>query len=292
LGRGRALSEEQPNARPIADSGATPRASHPIALSNSLPPRLASALPPPGRRRERLRQRVPRVLIQALAVYSGILVSLIFAAVSIGSKNSTTRAILFMAAGLAVLWILIGGLLTLRFRDRIRAWLLEVHLGWAWKFFLLATALALIEEAITTTMTNLAPEFGSQIGVAFITASNNYLIVIAFSSVVVFVPEFAGWTLLLRRYSFTPNEVFLLYGFLGTTMEASLNPTALILGFWFFVYGLMVYLPAYSLPDRPQARTPRWFHYVLAYLVPLACAIPVVIADTYLAHLLGIHLWR
>jgi hypothetical protein len=241
--------------------------------------------------RESLRAKIPRVLILALAVYSAIIVSLIFAAVTIGSHDSRTRAILLMAAGLAILWVLIGGLLTLRFRDRVRHWLLGVRLGWGWKFFLLATSLSLIEEAITTAMTNLAPEFGSRIGVAYITASNNYLIVIAFSSVVVLVPEFAGWVLLLRRYAFTPNEVFLLYGFLGTTMEASLNPTALILGFWFFVYGLMVYLPAYTLPERPQARPPRWYHYVLAYFVPLACALPVVFADTTLAHLLGIHLW-
>jgi hypothetical protein len=243
-------------------------------------------------RRESLREKLPRVLIKALAVYSAIVVSLIFAAVIIGSHDPRTRAILLMAAGLAILWVLTGGLLTLRFRDGVRHWLLRIHLGWGWKFFLFATILALIEEAITTTMTNLAPEFGSQIGVAYITASNNYLIVIAFSSVVILVPEFAGWVLLLRRYSFTPNEVFLLYGFLGTTMEATLTPTALILGFWFFVYGLMVYLPAYSLPERPNALTPRWYHYVLAYFVPLGCALPVAGADTLLAHLLGIHLWR
>jgi len=242
--------------------------------------------PPPT-----LRERIPRLLIKLLAVYSSIIFSLILATVLVGSHDPKTRAILLMAAGLVVLWVFIGGFLTLRFRDRIRNRLLRVHLGWGWVFFLFATALALTEEAITTTMTNLAPEFGSRVGVAYITASNNYLIVIAFSSVVVFVPEFAGWVLLLRRYAFTPNEVFLLYGFLGTTMEASLNPTALILGIWFFVYGLMVYLPAYSLPQRLGTIPPRWFHYVLAYFVPLACALPVVGADTLLAHWLGIHLW-
>lgn len=263
------------------------------AVTDPQPPRgqRDGSLPGTTSPREPLRERIPRLLIKALAVYSAIVVSLIFAAVILGSHDSRTRAILLMAAGLAILWVLIGGLLTLRYRDRVRRWILGIHLGWGWKFFLLATALSLTEEAITTTMTNLAPEFGSQIGVAYITASNNYLIVIAFSSVVVFVPEFAGWVLLLGRYSFSPNEVFLLYGFLGTTMEASLNPTALILGFWFFVYGLMVYLPAYTLQTRPRARTPRWYHYVLAYFVPLACAIPVVVADTTLAHVIGIHLW-
>jgi hypothetical protein len=246
------------------------------------------AVPP---RKETLREKVPRVLIKLLAIYTAIVVPLIVTVVLLGSHDSRARAIILMAAGLVVLWVLIGGLITLRFRDRIRSRLLRIPLRWEWMFLLLATALSLIEEAITTTMTNLAPEFGSQLGVAFITASNNYLIVIAFSSVVVFVPEFAGWVLLLRRYAFTPNEVFLLYGFLGTTMEATLNPTALIAGFWFFVYGLMVYLPAYSLPQRPEVVRPRWYHYILAYFVPLACALPVVGADTLLAHWLSIHLW-
>jgi hypothetical protein len=238
-----------------------------------------------------LRERIPRALIQFLAVYSGVVFSLIVALVLIGSHDPRARAIILMAVGLVVFWVLIGGLITLRYRDRIRGRLLRFPLRWEWTFFLVATGLALIEEAVTTSMTNLAPEFGSQIGVAYITASNNYLIVISFSSVVVFVPEFAGWVLLLRRYAFSPNEVFLLYGFLGTTMEASLNPTALIAGFWFFVYGLMVYLPAYAVPARTHAIRPRWFHYVLAYFVPLACALPVVGADTLLARALGIHLW-
>ncbi|HXQ78834.1 MAG: hypothetical protein WB788_01015 [Thermoplasmata archaeon] len=256
------------------------------------PDRTANSVAPTTRTRaENARERIPRVLIKLLAVYSAIFVSFIVAVVLIGSHDPRARAIILMAAGLVVLWVLLGGLITLRFRDRIRLRLLRIPLRWEWTFFLLATALALIEEAITTTMTNLAPEFGSQIGMAYITASNNYLIVIAFSSVVVFVPEFAGWVLLLRRYSFTPNEVFLLYGFLGTTMEASLSPTAFISGFWFFVYGLMVFLPAYSLPTRARAVPPRWFHYVLAYFLPLACALPVIGADTLLAHALGIHLW-
>jgi hypothetical protein len=242
-------------------------------------------------RSEALRDRIPRLLIKLLAIYTSIVVPIVAAVVLVGSHDPRARAIILMALGLVLCWVLIGGLATLRYRDRLRAWLLPVRLGWGWKFLLLATALALVEEAITTTMTNLAPEFGSQIGAAYITASNNYLVVVAFSSVVVFVPEFVGWVLLLRRYAFSANEVFLLYGLLGTTMEATLNPTALIAGFWFFVYGLMLYLPAYTVPARPDARRPRWFHYILAYFVPLLFALPVVGADVLLAHRLGIHLW-
>lgn len=238
------------------------------------------------------RRKVERFLIIIIAAYTAVVVSLVFTVGIIGSRSSRDRAVLLMAAGLILIWVILGGLLTLRYRNSVRNFVLHSPIDWKWKFLMMATALALIEEAITTTMTNLAPQFGSKVGVAFITASNNYLVVIAFSSVVVFVPEFAGWMLLLKRYSFTPAEVFLMYGLLGTTMEATINPTSLYAGFWFFVYGLMVYLPAYSLPEREGTIAPRWYHYILAYFVPLACALPVVAADTLLAHLLGIHLWH
>jgi hypothetical protein len=246
------------------------------------------AVPAP---REPWRTRVPRLLIRALAIYTGVFVAFLATAVLIGSHSSRDRAILLMAVGLVLLWIVVGGSLTYWYRESIRREVLRWPISWPWRFVLMATALALIEEAITTGMTNLAPEFGSQIGVAYITASNNYLIVIAFSSVVVFVPEFVGWMLLLQRWTFTPNEVLLLYGLLGTTMEATLNPSALYAGFWFFVYGLMVYLPAYCVPTERGAVRPRWWHYFLAYFVPLAIALPVAGADSLLGHWLGIHLW-
>lgn len=245
---------------------------------------------PPDERRL-ARERVAARVIRCLAIYSAAVVALIAIVVLLGSRSSRDRAILLMALGLLLLWVALGGVLTLRYRDRVRAWLRSLRIRWEWRFFLLATFFVLLEEAVTTTMTNLAPEFGSQVGVAYITASNNYLLVIGFSSVVVIVPEFAGWVLLLRRYDFTANEVFLRYGLLGTTMEASLDPVALVAGFWFFVYGLMVYLPAYALPRRPEARTPRGYHYLLAYLLPLACALPVVVAVNLLRGILGIHLY-
>jgi hypothetical protein len=139
-------------------------------------------------------------------------------------------------------------------------------------------------------MTNFAPEFGSQIGAAYITASNNYLMPVVFGSAVVLVPWLAGGTSLLSRYSLTPNEVFLFCGFLGLAMELSLNPTALSLVCWSFVYGFLVYLPAHSLLHRPRPRTPKWCQYKLACTVSLACALPVLVADTTLPHLLGVRL--
>jgi hypothetical protein len=239
-----------------------------------------------------VRQRVARLTVKALGVWSAVLLSFVFTANLIGSKDPANRAVILMAMGLILLWVVLGGLLTVRYKAAIRRAVLRVPLDWRWRFVLMATGLAMIEEAITTSMTNLATVFGSTTGQAHITASTNYLIVIAFSSVVVFIPMFVGWMLLLRKWAFSPIEVFLLYGLLGTTSEASLNPTALISGFWFFVYGLMIYLPAYCLPPDRGATRPRWYHYPLTYIVPLACAMPVVVVDVLLARWLGIVLWR
>ncbi len=41
------------------------------------------------------------------------------------------------------------------------------------------------------------------------------------------------------------------------------------IGMWVFVYGLMIYLPACSLPADRGARLPRWWHYPLAVILPL-----------------------
>ncbi len=174
-----------------------------------------------------------------------------------------------MGWGLIVLWVFFGGALMVRFRDPIRVFVARIHVDWGLKFVLFATVLALLEEAITTSMTNLAPVFGVNIGEAYITASTNYLDVVALHSVVMFIPLFVGWAVILWRYRFSAFSVFLLFGLTGTLAEMSFGPQhALEFGMWIFVYGLMVYLPAYCVPAERQARTPRWFHYPLAVVVP------------------------
>jgi hypothetical protein len=62
-------------------------------------------------------------------------------------------------------------------------------------------------------------------------------------------------------------------------------------GFWFFVYGLMVFLPAYSIPPaEPRgARTPKFRHYVLAVVLPLvspAILLPIAPLLRYLYDLM------
>jgi hypothetical protein len=149
--------------------------------------------------------------------------------------------------------------------ERMPSWIAVTHL---WKL-LGATLLAMIEEVITTSMTNLAPLLGVAAGKAYITASANYLDVICFHSVVMFIPLFVGWTWMLSRYRFSPFAVFLLFGLTGTMAEATFGPQHLMeFALWIYVYGLMVYLPAYCIPGERPAREVRWWHYPLAVIVP------------------------
>ena len=78
----------------------------------------------------------------------------------------------------------------------------------------------------------------------------------------------------------------LLFGLTGTFAELSLggfNP-----GLWVFVYGWMVYLPAYSLPPRDGLHSPRLIHRILAVLLPIVFAIPVA-GIIHLIHPISIH---
>ena len=191
-------------------------------------------------------------------------------------SNHRARAVIGMGWGLILLWVFIGGALMYGYREPIRAAVTRVRLDWRLKFVLFATLLALVEEAITTTMTNLAPLFGVKVGEAYITASTNYTDVVAFHSVVVFIPMFVAWAVILWRYSFSPFEVFVLFGLTGTMAEMSFGAQhAREFGLWIFVYGLMVYLPVFCAPVNRQARVPRWWQYPLAVVVPFLF-IPVV----------------
>jgi hypothetical protein len=128
------------------------------------------------------------------------------------------------------------------------------------------------------------------VGAAYITASANYLDVVCRHSVVAFVPMFAGWAVMLRYYDFSPNAVFLLFGLTGVLAELMFGGAQALIGFglWIFVYGLMVYLPAYAVPSDRGARRPRVWHYALAVLLPIGCAIPVALAVRAL-HPVSIH---
>jgi len=185
-----------------------------------------------------------------------------------------------------VVWIFIGGGLMYRMRDRFRAFSLASAWGWKKKFVVGAVFFALIEEAITTTLTNSAPLFGAKVGEAHITASANFFDVVFLHSVIVFVPLFIAWTWVLARYDFRPFSVFILFGLMGVVAEFTfIGPTAFI-GFpmWIFVYGLMIYLPAYALPENRGAKPVRLYHYIVAlpavFLLALPMLIPIVFVVT------------
>jgi len=217
-------------------------------------------------------------IIKALAVYSFCVITAIsFLILASDEADIHQKAIIKMALGLILFWIVIGGTLMYRFREPISHWVRDIPLNWRIKFILFATALALLEEAVTVAMTNLAPVFGSQIGKAFITASASYLHTVLFHSVIVFIPMFIAWSFLLGRYDFNPKQVFLLFGLVGSLAEMSMQPSNIFGGFWFFVYGLMVFLPACSIPpaDLRNAKTPRLRHYISAVILPLVS--PVIL---------------
>ncbi|MHC4557240.1 MAG: hypothetical protein ACYTFW_08705 [Planctomycetota bacterium] len=227
-------------------------------------------------------------LIKALAVYSFCVITAIsFLILSSDEADIHQKAIIKMALGLVLFWIVIGGTLMYLFREPLSRTVQNIPLNWKIKFVLFAIALALLEEAVTVSMTNLAPFFGSKIGEAFITASANYLHTVLFHSVIVFIPMFITWSFLLGRYGFNPNQVFLLFGLVGSLAEMSMQPSNIFGGFWFFVYGLMVFLPACSIPpaDVRGARTPRFRHYVLAVVLPLVSPIILLPAAPLLKYL-------
>ncbi len=221
----------------------------------------------------RTARRLKTTFVLLLGLWLMLTTSLVYAATA---GNKVFRAIISMGLGLIVLWVLVGGGLMYLFRERVKTLVLNIPLHWQVKFVLFATLLAMTEEAIATLMTNLAPWFGVKIGEAYITASADYFDVILHHSVIVFIPWFVAWAWLLKRYDFETFWVFLLTGLNGLFAEAltfgreHLSEFAL----WIFVYGLMVYLPAYTVPSGRGAQPPKLWHGILAFFLPLLVGIP------------------
>lgn len=194
-------------------------------------------------------------------------------------------AIMLMAATLALVWNVIGGTTMYLLRHSARELVPRSPLSPSVTFVLFATALALFEEAVTTILTNLAQTFGNS--QAFITASRNYLEVVCWHSVVVIAPMFVVWAWLLSRYRFSPGSVFLLFGINGVLAEFLIGGPALLMApFWIFIYGLMIFLPAYSYRPGNDARSPHWYHYPGAVVgCLLASAAVALVVNQLSAHL-------
>ncbi|QEH32505.1 hypothetical protein OJF2_09820 [Aquisphaera giovannonii] len=220
------------------------------------------------------RTRMKRALVLILVAWQLSLTVLLTAA---GAGDRLIGALAGMLWGLDLLWIGGCGLLSLYGRERVRSIFRRTGPLPGLKFTLLATGLALLEEVVTIAMTNCAPLFGCRVGEVYITASANYLDVVALHSVVVFIPQFAAWAWLLSRHAFRPFEVFLLFGLTGFLNEAMFSgPNPASLAQWILVYGLMVYLPAYAFPDLPGRRPVRWWMFPIAVVLPILAAIPLV----------------
>lgn len=201
------------------------------------------------------------------------------------NPDPDARAIIYMGLSLIAIWCVFGGITMHVTRVRFLRWADSLKIDWKSRFVLLSIGMALIEEAITTSLTNLAPYFGAVSANARITISTNYFEVIS-SSVLAFIPWFICWAWLMGRYDFKPLEVTLLFGLTGLIAEATLDSVVNLedlagVGMWVYVYGLMVYLPALTVPENRGVRPTRWYHVPLAIFIPLVFVFPFLIWLTY-----------
>jgi len=114
-------------------------------------------------------------------------------------------------------------------------------------------------------------------GEVYITASEDYVDVVLFHSVVVFLPQFATWGVLLKYYAVPPFATFVCYGLTGFVNEALFSgPNPLLLAQWVLVYGLIVYLPANLFVNVDGRRMVSWWFYPVALCLPVAASMPVV----------------
>lgn len=195
-----------------------------------------------------------------------------------GDKKSI--AIIGMGTGLILIWGLFGGLITLKIREPLRLELGKHPKYPKLKFFLFALLMVCLEEVVSTAMTNTAPLYGFSPYEAYITASPNYFEVILLHSVVVLWPAYIVWAYALDKYDFHPSWVLILYGFTGLLAEGmsfGWGKNILMFAYWGFVYGLMVYLPAYTFTSTENRKRPGTFIYIIMIFLPLLANIPVTI---------------
>jgi hypothetical protein len=204
---------------------------------------------------------------------------------NLGNPNPDERAIIFMGLSLIAIWCVLGGSLMFLLRVRLTEWARCTKIRWKVRFVGISIGMALLEEAVTTSLTNLAPYYGAVSETARITVSTNYFEVIS-NSVLAFIPWFICWAWLLGRYDFKPLEVMLLFGLTGLIAESMLDGILNLedlagIGMWVFVYGLMVYLPALTVPGDRGAQPVRWYHIPVAIFLPLIFIIPLIPAMIY-----------
>jgi cbb3-type cytochrome oxidase subunit 3 len=221
--------------------------------------------------------------VKALAALLFLWANALMGALFAFADNPRLRAVMGMALGLLWLWVVgIGGVMY-AFRGRISKRLARYGTTARRRFALFAIGaitLACVEEAIACAMTASAPLYGVPVGRAYITATTNYLDLVALHSVVAFVPAMLLWAWATSRQKFAPAWVAIFFGLYGLGGETiAFGPQSLSnAGFWVLVYGAMVYLPAFVVaeaqPNRPLA---RWWHYPLLMVGGWGAAAPVAV---------------
>lgn len=214
---------------------------------------------------------IPKILIILGYLFSFVFLPLVW----IDSQgNPISQAIIGMGIVLMIVWMGAFGIIQILTKQ----YLPHIKRNVLIKFALLATVMILIEEAITTSITNLAePLFNVSSSDAYITASTNYLEVILSHSVVVFIPMFICWGYILKKYDFSYLWVYVLFGITGTLSETlSFGMSNLVaIGFWMNIYGLIIYLPAYLVRVENRIKPPIWLYFVMIIL-PIIVSLPIV----------------
>ena len=246
-------------------------------------------LPACARRPIVSKSRVASWILVALAIWAAMVCEAAAAFLILKQPDPDQRAVILMGGCLFVVWCAIGGGVQWLLRDRLAGWARRIPIGWRTRFVLLCILMALLEEAVTTSLTNLAPWFGGVTDAARITASKNYLEVVCLNSVIVFIPAYIAWVVILSFFDFSPAEVMLLYGltgWLGETMTFGPGHIGMV-GMWTFVYGLMVWLPAWTVPQDRKVRPVRWWMWPLAAVVPLVAQMPLALVVLAVRRLIG-----
>ena len=126
-----------------------------------------------------------------LASIHFLCVSTVFTVLLVQHDRRNLGALLGMTTGLYLVWIIAGGLLQRRASSSVSRLAVRSTEWWRVRFLIFCTAMGMLEEAVTTMLTNAAPLFGVPIGRVYITASSNYWDVILGHSLIVIAPAFS-----------------------------------------------------------------------------------------------------
>ena len=100
------------------------------------------------------RNSLVRSLFMLIAAWGVLSTTAVAVFILSNDPDPDHRAILKMGIGLILIWCVLGGLVMYRFRDSFVAWATRIPLGWRTRFVLLCIIFAMLEEAVTTSLTN------------------------------------------------------------------------------------------------------------------------------------------